>query len=478
MAFDFPTAPALDQTYTSGGVTFKWNGYAWDAVSGGGSALVPTDDSPPAVPLDGQLWWKSSNGVPYIWYDDGDSQQWVQFAGGGVTTQDPFVFPVADMALLSRAWGKVCFNDKPDGTGTDVFSFDKLGTFTVTQSILMKGKGTTPREYTIQSVDGVLSIGNGGGRVNFSDTVQLDARYLEFTTVDPVFWRKAGTGSFAWYRSSDGTGAGTGQTLLMSVDNTGAFTTQNGISTNGGVSATGQIATTSNIRGNLGVYANSDASLGMLVSGATRYMMMIGTTWTFNCNAANGDCSWMQPGGYGWFSRASDAAFIIRAQAYKPGGGPWADASDARIKTVLRNYERGLDQIVALQPVRYTFKGNDTDGAPENKPEPPEMNIESGEMVTVQSEEEPTVPYWNSPHRMAAEDGTEFIGLVAQDTEKVMPELVNRVSAYIDGEPVTDLRNLDTAPLVFALINAIKTLASNAETLAARVEALEASNGV
>lgn len=29
MAFDFPSSPILDQTYTSGDVTFVWNGYAW-----------------------------------------------------------------------------------------------------------------------------------------------------------------------------------------------------------------------------------------------------------------------------------------------------------------------------------------------------------------------------------------------------------------------------------------------------------------
>lgn len=82
MAFDFPSSPNLGDQYTSGGVTYEWNGYAWDSVGGGGSgvgnALVPTDDLPPIAPLDGQLWWKSNSGAFYIWYDDGSSQQWVQ----------------------------------------------------------------------------------------------------------------------------------------------------------------------------------------------------------------------------------------------------------------------------------------------------------------------------------------------------------------------------------------------------------------
>lgn len=47
----------------------------WATVIGGAT----TDDNPPAGPLqDGQLWWKSSTGALYIWYDDGNSQAWVQ----------------------------------------------------------------------------------------------------------------------------------------------------------------------------------------------------------------------------------------------------------------------------------------------------------------------------------------------------------------------------------------------------------------
>lgn len=59
---------------------------AWAEVvgtGGGGSALVPTQDTPPATPLDGQLWWESDSGQMFIWYDDGTSAQWVQVTGGG-----------------------------------------------------------------------------------------------------------------------------------------------------------------------------------------------------------------------------------------------------------------------------------------------------------------------------------------------------------------------------------------------------------
>ena len=46
--------------------------------------------------------------------------------------------------------------------------------------------------------------------------------------------------------------------------------------------------------------------------------------------------------------------------------------------------------------------------------------------------------------------------------------MVTRNTGYIDGQEVTDLRDLNTSELIFALVNAVKTLA-------ARVEALEAA---
>jgi hypothetical protein len=33
MALDFPSSPTLNQVYTSGGISWKWNGYAWDAYN-------------------------------------------------------------------------------------------------------------------------------------------------------------------------------------------------------------------------------------------------------------------------------------------------------------------------------------------------------------------------------------------------------------------------------------------------------------
>jgi hypothetical protein len=52
---------------------------AWAIASAG----VFVGDAPPAAPVQGELWWNSSNGTMYLWYNDGTSSQWVDVSGGG-----------------------------------------------------------------------------------------------------------------------------------------------------------------------------------------------------------------------------------------------------------------------------------------------------------------------------------------------------------------------------------------------------------
>lgn len=48
---------------------------------GGGAASVTTSDTPPPLPrTDGQLWFDSSTGRFYVWYEDPNTSQWVQIS--------------------------------------------------------------------------------------------------------------------------------------------------------------------------------------------------------------------------------------------------------------------------------------------------------------------------------------------------------------------------------------------------------------
>ena len=140
----------------------------------------------------------------------------------------------------------------------------------------------------------------------------------------------------------------------------------------------------------------------------------------------------------------------------KPGGGLWADSSDARIKDVIDDYTTGLDAVCALQPVRYRFKGNDF--LPNTEPFPT-RDIDGNE-VMLEAE---------SLHKYAAESGKVFVGLVAQEAEAVMPELVEPMTSVIDGVEVSDARSLDATALIYALVNACKELADRVADLEARV---------
>lgn len=126
--------------------------------------------------------------------------------------------------------------------------------------------------------------------------------------------------------------------------------------------------------------------------------------------------------------------FSSTGQAYKSGGGSWASLSDARIKEVKADYTHGLTEILQLNPVLYSYKNNHGD---------------------------PTSP------RPPTEDTAEHIGLIAQDVEIIMPEMVSQGNGWIDGYPVTNLRTLDDSALKYAMINAIKALEARIATLEA-----------
>ena len=52
---------------------------------GGGGANVTVSSNPPGTASNGDLWWDSDIGELYIYYTDGDSNQWVETSGGSET---------------------------------------------------------------------------------------------------------------------------------------------------------------------------------------------------------------------------------------------------------------------------------------------------------------------------------------------------------------------------------------------------------
>ena len=80
---EMPATPANPSTFkASNNVTYAWDGVKWTAVGadGGGSDIITPE--PPDTPTPGQLWYSANDGILYIFYDDGDSQQWVDVRPG------------------------------------------------------------------------------------------------------------------------------------------------------------------------------------------------------------------------------------------------------------------------------------------------------------------------------------------------------------------------------------------------------------
>jgi len=376
-----------------GGSTLDAGDFWWNSSQGSmslwdgsqfkavGGGVQVYDNIPPNT-SQGALWWESDTGNLYVSFDDGNTTQWVQ-VNAAQGSPNAIYSSDADMYAGFKTSGNAFIvNDKADGTGTNIMTVSETGFLTAASSIVA-GAGITAT--------------NG----NFASSA---ATAILCATAGAIYLRPNGLAS------------ATGEVNLASNGNLG---------TNGNITIAGNFYSVGS------TFSSTTANVILAAASPTGavYLRPIGAAsasgqWTLN-NVGQQVCT--------------------NASQYKPGAGGFTDSSDERIKTVIGAYEHGLAEVLALEPVRFTYNGNDTR-------EPPESRT--------------ATPYAESHHLQAAEEATEFIGLVAQQAETVMPEMVQQISAYIDGEPVDDLRVLDNSALVYALVNAVKTLT-------ARIEALE-----
>ena len=123
------------------------------------------------------------------------------------------------------------------------------------------------------------------------------------------------------------------------------------------------------------------------------------------------------------------AAFTC-AQGYKPGGGAWAATSDLRVKRDVADYGAGLAQLTQLRPVSFQYNG------------------QGG----------------------TRDDGRTHYGLIAQEAQPVMPELVHEQPGPETLDQSGDTRlpaqlATDLGPLTLALVNAVRELAERVAAL-------------
>jgi hypothetical protein len=294
---------------------------------------------------------------------------------------------------------------------------------------------------------GGIDITNAGGALLFSPTftgapsAPTPANNLVPTRIATTGYVATATGSFLPLAGGDLTGPLTGTTAEFS----------------GTINCSSLAA----LEGSVVVQAPSpgaEMSIGFYDLGATVPSLHLGY------DAVNFAIFGTQMGDGCEISMDGDNLYFVHTNplgdAWKAGaGGLWRVSSDRRIKNVTGSYTAGLTEVLQLTPKTFTFKGNETLTANLVRKRPGE---------TPDPNAAQTAPYSASINYGFAQAGIECIGLVADEVLNVMPEMVKQSNGFIDGQSVPDLKSLDIAPLIFALVNSVKTLA-------ARVEALEAT---
>jgi len=121
--------------------------------------------------------------------------------------------------------------------------------------------------------------------------------------------------------------------------------------------------------------------------------------------------------------------------AAKPSTNTWTIASDARIKTDIRPFNDSLSVIEGINPVLYKYNGKGGFAA----------------------------------------DGKDYIGVIAQDIDKVAPYTVNTYQAKLRPTDTqeTELLNFNSHALTFVLINAVKEQQKEIGELKVEIEGLK-----
>jgi hypothetical protein len=75
MPLDFPTSPTNGQAYN--GYVYSTAVGAWQAKPSAQSPFY-TGDTPPGNPVVGDSWFNTNDGTMYVYYNDGNTSQWVE----------------------------------------------------------------------------------------------------------------------------------------------------------------------------------------------------------------------------------------------------------------------------------------------------------------------------------------------------------------------------------------------------------------
>lgn len=102
-ALDFPTSPSDGEIY--GSYIYDAARSVWNINAQGVAARFIVSDTKPSPATNGDAWFDTTEGVTYVYYDDGSSAQWVE-SGNQVLSYNT-VANLTDTTITSPANGQV-----------------------------------------------------------------------------------------------------------------------------------------------------------------------------------------------------------------------------------------------------------------------------------------------------------------------------------------------------------------------------------
>jgi hypothetical protein len=411
--------------------TTAWVRGALEAASTQVSAMPPLD------PEIGQLWFDAETANLFVWYEDSTSGQWVIAVNpGGVAQGTP------------TDWANI--TGKP-ATFPPTVPIAQSDVTTLTADLAAKAPLASP------AFTGTPSLPSGSTGV----TQAAATSNTSLATTAYVKSQNYLTGNQTVTLSGDLTGSGTtaiSATLATVNANVGTF---QGLTVNakGLVTAavnqsylTGTVAIGSGGTGQTTAAAGLTALGGLPLAGGTlsgpltiNQPSNVGLT----LNAGAGDSRLIltvtgQPSN--WYIAAQNNAYfwlvdnqqgltrivVTNTGACQNASGTWATISDPGLKEGVETYRAGLDAVRRLRAVSFRYRQG-TPFAPQDAP------------------------------------SERLIGLLADEVEETLPELVGRTMARVDGED-REVATVSPGLLVFALLNAVTELA-------VRLDAIEEARG-
>lgn len=179
MALDFPANPTDGEVFSS----YVWSASkgVWQSREESATVAIISPTAPPS-PSNGDIWYNSSTGLSYVYYDDTDSAQWVQLISSlsesGTSIES--INDITDVTIVSPVNGQVLSYDNNSGEWVNA-TIDVSATTIADTAPLDAQQG----DAWFDSSSGYLYIyyndGVGSGqwvevKANSADTAALEAR--------------------------------------------------------------------------------------------------------------------------------------------------------------------------------------------------------------------------------------------------------------------------------------------------------------